>query len=86
MMDQIVDMTLAHLHWRWFSQTHWGNRRALPCVSPLWSMIIPGIIADVRLARRFGKGGGFAVGLILSSFVFPGILAFDESTCNHGLA
>ena len=35
--------------------------------------------AMIRLARRFGKPGGFAAGLIFLSPVFMGILAFDNS-------
>lgn len=38
------------------------------------------IIAYVKLAQNFGKGGGFAVGLIFLSPIFLGILAFDDST------
>ncbi len=37
------------------------------------------IISMVKLARRFGKSGGFAVGLIFLSPVFYAILAFDNS-------
>ncbi len=37
------------------------------------------IIAMIKLAKRFGKSGGFAVGLILLSIVFMAILAFDGS-------
>lgn len=37
------------------------------------------IIAMIKLAKRFGKSGGFAVGLILLSTIFLAILAFDSS-------
>lgn len=37
------------------------------------------IIASVKLAKRFGKSSGFAVGLILLSIIFQAILAFDSS-------
>ncbi len=63
-------------------------------INPLWilAMFIPfvgsiaGLIltiaASIRLARGFGKSDGFAVGLILLSFIFELILAFDKSTWN----
>ena len=37
------------------------------------------IIMNVNLAKKFGKGGGFAVGLIFLNFIFTLILAFGES-------
>ena len=37
------------------------------------------VIAMIKLAKRFGKGGGFAVGLILLNTIFLAILAFDSS-------
>jgi hypothetical protein len=41
--------------------------------------IVFAILLCVWLAPRFGKGGGFAVGLIFLPFVFLPILAFDSS-------
>ena len=38
------------------------------------------ILIAVSLAKVFGKGGGFAVGLILLSFIFYPILAFGDAT------
>jgi len=38
------------------------------------------VIAMLDLAKSFGKGAGFAVGLILLTTVFMLILAFDSST------
>jgi len=38
------------------------------------------IIVYVDLAKSFGKGGGFAVGLILLSVIFFPILAWGSST------
>lgn len=38
------------------------------------------IIAYVKLAKCFGKSGGFAVGLVLVPFIFFPMLAFDKST------
>jgi len=37
------------------------------------------IIMNVNLAKKFGKGGGFAVGLIFLNFIFTLILAFGDS-------
>lgn len=42
--------------------------------------ILISIIVYVDLAKSFGKGVGFAVGLILLSFVFFPILAFGRAT------
>ena len=38
------------------------------------------ILTYIALAPRFGKSGGFAVGLIFLPFVFFPILGFDSST------
>jgi uncharacterized membrane protein YoaK (UPF0700 family) len=55
---------------------------------PLWwliLLIIPvvnfvvGIIVALGLAERFGKGGGFGVGLALLPFIFYPILAFSDA-------
>jgi Family of unknown function (DUF5684) len=37
------------------------------------------IIVCLDLAKSFGKGGGFAVGLILLSFIFIPILGFGDA-------
>lgn len=37
------------------------------------------IITAIKLAKAFGKSGGFAVGLIFLNFIFMLILAFDKS-------
>lgn len=48
-------------------------------------LIIPGvnfvigILAFLGLAKNFGKGGGFAVGLLLLGFIFFPILAFGSA-------
>ncbi len=42
--------------------------------------IVIAILVSLRLAKVFGKGGGFAVGLILLPIIFIPILAFDSST------
>jgi hypothetical protein len=41
--------------------------------------IIPSIILAIDLAKSFGKGGGFAAGLILLSPIFYCILAFGSA-------
>lgn len=41
--------------------------------------IVIAIIAMVGLARNFGKGTGFAVGLILLGFIFIPILAWGDA-------
>ena len=45
---------------------------------PLVNLFI-GIIVAIELAKCFGKGGGFAVGLILLPFIFMLILAFGSA-------
>jgi hypothetical protein len=42
--------------------------------------IVIAIMVMIRLAKVFGKGGGFAAGLILLPIIFIPILAFDSST------
>ena len=37
------------------------------------------ILLNVKLAKAFGKGGGFAVGLILLNAIFMPILAFSDA-------
>jgi hypothetical protein len=38
------------------------------------------IIVSIDVAKAFGKGGGFGVGLALLSFIFYPILAFGDAT------
>ena len=45
-----------------------------------------GIIFAVQLARAFGQSDGFAVGLILLSFIFYPILAFGSAEYKRGNA
>ena len=57
----------------------WGNGwYFLLTLIPIASMIIA-ILTQVKLAKVFGKDGGFAVGLIFLGFIFLPILAFDKS-------
>lgn len=65
-------------------------------INPLWILILfvpligslffffVTIVADIRLAKGFGKSEGFAVGLILLNFIFMMILAFGKSDWNPG--
>jgi hypothetical protein len=46
---------------------------------PVVNFII-GIILMVGLAKSFGKGTGFAIGLILLGFIFFPILGFGDET------
>ena len=45
---------------------------------PLVNLII-GIIVTVAFAQRFGKGAGFAVGMIFLGIIFYPILAFGDA-------
>jgi len=45
---------------------------------PLVNIVIE-IIVQVSVATKFGKGGGFAVGLIFLPFIFYPILAFGDA-------
>jgi hypothetical protein len=57
----------------------WILATFIPLVGGIFSLILA-IAANIRLAKGFGKSDGFAVGLILLSFIFELILAFDSST------
>jgi hypothetical protein len=54
--------------------TWWVLLYFIPCVN-----FIIGIIVAIELAKVFGKGGGFAAGLILLPFVFYPILGFGDA-------
>jgi len=41
--------------------------------------LIVGIIALLAFAKSFGKGGGFAVGMIFLPFIFLPMLAFGDA-------
>jgi hypothetical protein len=49
------------------------------CLIPIVQIVI-GIIACIGVAQNFGKGGGFAAGLILLPVVFFPILGFGSAT------
>jgi Family of unknown function (DUF5684) len=44
------------------------------------------ILLYVELAKSFGKGGGFAVGLLFLGFIFLPILAFGSAQYVYGQA
>ena len=48
--------------------------------------IVIGIITMIKLAKRFGKSGAFAVGLIFLNTIFLAILAFDSSDYDRNRA
>ncbi len=41
--------------------------------------IVVAVLMNIKLAKAFGKGGGFAVGLVFLSFIFECILAFGSA-------
>lgn len=58
----------------------WGNGwKFLFLLIPIANIVF-GIITMVKLAKAFGKGGGFAVGLILLGVIFYCILGFGDAT------
>ncbi|AFC23083.1 DUF5684 domain-containing protein [Saprospira grandis] len=49
---------------------------------PLWWIILPIIpifVVPIEIAKRFGKGTGFAMGMIFLPFVFLPLLGFGEA-------
>jgi hypothetical protein len=50
----------------------------LPLLIPYVGMVVS-VIVLIKLARAFGKGGGFATGLILLGIVFIPILGFGSA-------
>jgi hypothetical protein len=56
----------------------WILTMLIPFVGTIFSIIIA-IAATIRLSKGFGKSDGFTVGLILLSFIFEIVLAFDSS-------
>jgi len=52
---------------------------------PLVNIVI-GILEATGLARAFGKGGGFAAGLIFLPFIFYPVLAWGDAQYQHGAA
>ncbi len=67
--NMIVELEIVGRPWYWL----------LLMVIPVVNIVF-GILMTIRLAVVFGKGGGFALGLIFLPFIFLPILAFDSST------
>jgi uncharacterized protein DUF5684 len=57
----------------------WVLLLLIPCVG-----LVFWILVCIAVAERFGKGGGFAVGLILLPFIFFPILAFGDAKYQGG--
>lgn len=58
----------------------WGNGLFFLLTFVPFVNFVVAIIQNVKLAQVFGKGGGFAVGLIFLPIIFLPILAFGSST------
>ncbi len=56
----------------------WGNGWFFLLLLIPFANFVIGIITLVKLAKAFGKGGGFACGLIFLNFIFMLILAFSK--------
>lgn len=56
----------------------WGNGWFFLLLLIPIANIVFYIMFCIKLARSFGKGGGFAVGLIFLGVIFLGILAFNK--------
>lgn len=58
----------------------WGSGiRFLLLLIPIYNIILS-IQTQVRLARAFGKSGGFAAGLVFLPYIFIPLLAFGKET------
>jgi|HubBroStandDraft_4_1064222.scaffolds.fasta_scaffold1125504_1 hypothetical protein len=59
---------------------------------PWWWVLIPVvgpimlIIAQIELAKRFGKGAGFGIGLVFLPFIFYPMLGFGPATAGPAVA
>ncbi|MDI9469997.1 MAG: DUF5684 domain-containing protein [Bacillota bacterium] len=68
-----------------FFKITWGNGWFfLLMLIPLVNIVIM-ILTMVKLAQAFGRGGGFAAGLIFFSFIFMLILAFGQTYYYYGV-
>ena len=58
----------------------WGNGwRFLMLLIPIYNIVL-GIQTCIRLAKAFGKSGGFAAGLVFLPYIFIPLLAFGKET------
>jgi hypothetical protein len=71
----IVILDIAGKPWWWI----------LLCLIPLVNIVVL-IIVYISLARNFGKGVGFALGLMFLSFIFFPILAWGDAQYQPQLA
>ena len=71
----IVILNIAGKPWWWI----------LLCLIPLVNLIVL-IIVYISFARNFGKGVGFALGLMFLSFIFFPILAWGDAQYQPQLA
>ena len=61
-------------------QELYGNGwKFLLLLIPIYNIVL-GIQTQVRLARAFGKSGGFAAGLVFLPYIFVPLLAFGKET------
>lgn len=57
----------------------WGNGfMSLLLLIPIVDVIIS-IMTAIKLAKAYGKGTGFGVGIFFLPMIFEGIIAFDDS-------
>ena len=58
----------------------WGNGwRFLMLLIPIYNIVL-GIQTCIKLAKAFGKSGGFAAGLVFLPYIFIPLLAFGKET------
>jgi len=53
----------------------------IPCIGSIILLVLY-IIASLELAKRFGKTGGFGIGLFFLPFIFVPVLAFSDAVYN----
>lgn len=47
-------------------------------------VLIPAFVVNMEVAKKFGKGGGFGIGLTLLGFIFYPILGFGSAQYQSG--
>lgn len=57
----------------------WGSGMRFLLLIPIYNIILS-IQTQVRLAKAFGKSGGFAAGLVFLPYIFIPLLAFGKET------
>jgi Family of unknown function (DUF5684) len=61
----------------------WFWLTLVPCVNIVIALILV-VMIPFKLAEKFGKSGGFAVGLLLLGIIFYPILAFGDAQYKGG--